>query len=204
MLPYNHKINKYISLELRNESTFVYVNNVEVSVCKHIAVDLPIRDLKELEDINSVDELSERYKRTRKDDYEIMQMISSEEEFFVHCSNIQAWAESGYDTQLLHTNIAFPLLMELSKVGDLQAKSVFKEEIVKRYRSGNKEIQQYLIKRGFLSLLTNAERELLFKSDLECIKQIEKVINGRLILKKLKEKQILSYEGVISGYSAEI
>ncbi len=47
-------------------------------------------------------------------------------EFWGHCSNLQAWAEYGYDTRLLHPNLAFPLLEKLATVGDPIAKKVFK------------------------------------------------------------------------------
>ena len=59
--------------------------------------------------------------------------MSSKTEFRANCSNLQAWVENGYDTRLLHRNLAFPLLKKLTNVGDLHAKKVFKDEIANKY-----------------------------------------------------------------------
>lgn len=62
--------------------------------------------------------------------------ITPEEEFWGHCSNLQAWVENNYDTRLLHSNIAFPLLKKLTEAGDPNTNKVFKEEIARRFESG--------------------------------------------------------------------
>nr|MDO8117051.1 hypothetical protein [Candidatus Sigynarchaeota archaeon] len=49
----------------------------------------------------------------------------------------QAWAEHDYDTRLLHSNIAFPLLKELASAGDDKAARVIDAEIESRIREGN-------------------------------------------------------------------
>ncbi len=50
-------------------------------------------------------------------------------------SSIVGWVESGYNTQVIHTNLAFPLLRELARVGDPKAKRVLKGEIHDRLLS---------------------------------------------------------------------
>jgi len=167
-----YHVNELLSLELRNDSTYVYVNNREVSICQHIAVNMSIEQIEFIDEINSVDELSELYGRTERAGN--LYIITPEEEFFVHCSNFQAWAEQGYNTKLLHSNISFPLLKRLVEAGDLIAKRVFKEEIVKRYISGSEKVQSYLSTEGYLDLLTNIERELIFKEK----KKLEKLKNN--------------------------
>lgn len=71
-------------------------------------------------------------------------------------TKLQAWYEQDYDTRLLHSNLAFPLLKKLTYCGDPFAKKVFKEEIAKRLESGFLPVVLYLIKEGYLSYL-NAE-----------------------------------------------
>jgi len=57
--------------------------------------------------------------------------------------------------------------------------------------------EEFIIKK-----LEENDRRLNYKElQILCQEEFEGV---RLILKKLKEKQIVSYEGVIPGYSAEI
>ena len=56
--------------------------------------------------------------------------INPVDEFKGHCSNIQTWFENGYNTQILHSNLSFPLLKALSRTDDPQASKIFKEEIL--------------------------------------------------------------------------
>ncbi|MFX1257954.1 MAG: leucine-rich repeat domain-containing protein, partial [Promethearchaeota archaeon] len=90
--------------------------------------------------------------------------ISPETEFWGHCSNLQAWTENEYDTRLLHSNLAFPLLKKLTESGDPLAKKVFKEEIAKRFMKGHLSVSTYLIKEGYLFYLSKEEFESILDS----------------------------------------
>ena len=76
--------------------------------------------------------------------------IDPETEFWGHCSNLQSWYKHDYDTRLLHSNLSFPLLKRLTKVGDPLANKVFKEEIAKRLASGYGTVIDYLTEEGYL------------------------------------------------------
>ena len=76
--------------------------------------------------------------------------ISPEQEFWGHCSNLQMWYEHNYDTRIFRSNLAFPLLRELTEYGDPRAKKVFKEEIAKRIESGFLNVIFYLFNEGYL------------------------------------------------------
>ena len=89
-------------------------------------------------------------------------IIPPETEFWGHCSNLQVWFENNYDTRLLHSNLAFPLLKRLTEVGDNQAKNVFNEEIVKRLRSGVFNTFLFLFETEYISYLSKDEKELVF------------------------------------------
>ena len=70
--------------------------------------------------------------------------ITPKQEFWGHCSNIQAWVECEYDTRLLHSNLSFPLLKALSDAGDQLALIRFKEEIALRLEGGYFPVILYL------------------------------------------------------------
>ncbi len=87
--------------------------------------------------------------------------ITKEQEFWAHCSNLQAWAENGYDTRLLHSNLSFPLLKKLTEVGDTKARKIFKDEIAQRFVRGYIPVMRYLFKEKFVDYLTPEEFELI-------------------------------------------
>ena len=71
--------------------------------------------------------------------------LSPEDEFWGHCSNLQAWVENNYDTRLLHRNLAFPLLKKLTTVGDAKAKKKFSQEATERFKSRSPTVQKFLV-----------------------------------------------------------
>ncbi|MBA7560781.1 hypothetical protein ES708_02412 [subsurface metagenome] len=90
--------------------------------------------------------------------------ITPEQEFWGHCSNIQAWVEHDYDTRILMRNISFPLLRELAKAGDPVASKVFKEEIALRLESGYPSVVQYLLNQGYIRYFTPSEFKTIIES----------------------------------------
>ena len=163
------KANKYILLRLEGIYTQMYVNNERFVGCARLILNISKKEVDSFDEIESIDEASEL-----SDHYLIDNEIYKEEhgklafspysydippetEFWGHCSNIQAWIENDYNTCILHSNIAFPLLKELTKAGDPKAKRVFKEEIAKRMSSGYYPTIKYLILEGYLFFLTIEE-----------------------------------------------
>ncbi|MFX1392339.1 MAG: tetratricopeptide repeat protein [Promethearchaeota archaeon] len=155
------KINKYLSLSLEGNSSIIYVNNNRFIQCKYLLLVNPQKNEKQ-KDINSIDESSELLNKKLEGKINIKDFrLSYEQEFWGHCSNLQAWDEYGYDTRLLHRNLAFPLLRKLTEAGDPQAKKVFKEEIAKRISSGYLPVIIYLIENNYLDYLNDAELQCL-------------------------------------------
>ena len=169
-----------ISLKLENGKTSLYVNGKLFNQCKYLLLEIPEKKLNLFDELDSIDEISElldksnEFKNTKKNF-----IVSPETEFWAHCSNLQAWAENGYDTRLLHRNLAFPLLKELSKTGDKLAIQRFKEEIARRYKYGNWTVRAFLFDGKYISYLS-----------------LDEIINGMLVLEdaifmeKLLETQI--------------
>lgn len=151
------QINEYLSLRLEDDRTNIYVAGKLFRQCKFLLLNIPIDKLSTLDELESIDEAAEKLDHSlepRRDVKESMYKIPPEVEFWGHCSNLQVWYEYEYNTKLLHSNLAFHLLGKLAKVGDPQAKKVFKEEIADRYNNGVESVRKYLRSMGFLQYLT--------------------------------------------------
>lgn len=169
----NFRINKYLSIKLEENKTNIYVNNKLFSQCKFLLLEIPIAEMKTFDMIASIDEVAEKLNRSLEPESGTNLEIPPEVEFWGHCSNLQVWYENNYDTRLLHSNLAFPLLERLTEVGDSQAKKVFKHEIIKRFESGilsviyfllEQDYKRYLSREEYLStILSIEEMEGLFK-----------------------------------------
>lgn len=157
----SHKINDFLSVKLENGRTEIYVMNERFMQCKFLLLNIAKETIKDYDNISSIDEAADVYDRSLEFPDKNNISISPEEEFRGHCSNLEAWAQYDYDTRLLHSNLAFPLLRKLTELGDPIAQRVFKEEIVRRYKSGYTNTIIYLTKRGYLNYLSPEEFELL-------------------------------------------
>lgn len=202
-LPYmavikEYKVSEHLSLKMQftedGKCTFIYVDDDLVNICSFILVS-PTEHSDNLASMDSIDDL-ENY-LDKSNEYNKM---PGDMEFFAHCSNLQAWHEHGYDTRLLHRNLAFPLLKKLTEAGDSQAQKVFKEEIGKRLFSGSENVATYLCKEKYIILLSDSELELLSQEASDQVKNaLENVILKLLpdigTKKKLKDKlyKFLSY-----------
>lgn len=205
------KVNQYISLRLEGENSVLYVNNERFLHCKFLLLSIPTDKISEFDEIDSIDEASEILSKKLHPEWDRTawtlqrkRAITPEVEFWGHCSNLQVWAENNYDTRLLHSNIAFPLLRKLSDIGDPRAELIFKEEIAKRLESGHKNVTLFLLSGGYLDYFTDSELSNIFftlmnenkdisleTSDL--IALVEGNINERNYKKYLFLFNILSY-----------
>ncbi|MFX1236681.1 MAG: hypothetical protein ACFFAS_18920 [Promethearchaeota archaeon] len=91
-------------------------------------------------------------------------MISPEEEFWGHCSSLKAWAEHEYNTDLLDSRLAFPLLKELIQAGDNVAKKVLKREIIRKIKLGYDYTIKALDLNGCFRCLSKEELAEAFNS----------------------------------------
>lgn len=157
------KINKHLSLKLENSQTHIYVNGHRFRQCKYLLINIPLDEVDEYKEIDSIDEASEKLSGIMEFNRNCLK-ISPETEFIAHCSNLQAWAEHNYDTRLLEKRLAFPLLKALMRGGDLQAKKVFKEEIAFRLESGYIPVIEYLVGYNYLRFFSQDELAIIFKN----------------------------------------
>lgn len=166
------KINELVDLRLIDGRTYIYVNNKEFLICARLLLNIPIDRIQEANEIKSIDEAAEVFKQSLWQNRIVEgpmarpsrfqnNTITPEEEFKGHCSNIQAFFENGLSTDILASNIAFPLLKKLVNLGYEPAMKVFKEEIVIRFNEGTHNSRMFLYKGGYLNYLKREERQAL-------------------------------------------
>ena len=113
------KVNDLITLKLEENETHIYIEGKRFRQCKKIILEIPIENITELKELKSIDELVDKQENFSEN---LKDVITPEAEFWGHCSNIQVWVENNYQTKLLHRELAFPLLIELTNAGDQKAK----------------------------------------------------------------------------------
>lgn len=184
-------INDHLELRLENSKTNIYVNNNLFIQCKYLLLNASIEEIDNLNDINSIDEavvnLNRSFEFSRHDKI----TISPKVQFWGHCSNLQAWYENTYNSCLIHSNLAFPLLRKLTEAGDLLAKKAFKEEIAKRFENGHLGTVQFFVYNNYLNFLNKVELECLFEQSSPNL--IENVLNQ---LNKLMISTLTNYRTI--------
>ena len=108
------KINKYLTVKLIDREVYTYVNNERFLQCRHALMSIPTENLEDYEGFDSIDDIIE-YSRKRGHYHGAYNQLSPEIEYMVHCSNLQAWVETNYDTRILHSNLSFPLLQKIAE-----------------------------------------------------------------------------------------
>ena len=182
------KVNDLLTLKIEDNKTFIYIKGKKFIQCMRLFLQIPPQKSNLYEEIESIDEATEIFDKFllenrivegkfQKPVIDFNNTITPEQEFWGHCSNIQAWVECGYDTRLLHSNLSFPLLKALSDTGDQLALLRFKEEIALRLEGGYFPVILYLIKENYLRYLPpDYLRDLRIKISGAFIPEIFKVL----------------------------
>lgn len=186
------KINNNLTLKLENGDINIYIGKKYFIQCTRLILEIPKKELKAYNNIESIDEAAEVYDHYVHEHHvlkdnglpevendEDFSLIEPEEEFWGHCSNLQVWSEHDYDTRLLKANLAFPLLEGLAKAGDKLAQIKFKEEILKRLLSGSESVIEYLFVESYLDYLSNEEllTGLLEANEADLLMAIQRKLN---------------------------
>ncbi|MFX0033936.1 MAG: Rab family GTPase [Candidatus Hermodarchaeota archaeon] len=169
------EINQYITLKLEHGRTFIYINGRMFIQCIRLILNIPKNDVPLYDEVESIDEAAKLYNKHLYQNRVVTgpgalpvpeqnHDITPEQEFWAHCSNIQAWVENDYDTRILMSNISFPLLRQLTRAGDPKAKKVYKEEIALRLESGYPSVVQYLLLQGYIAELNPTELQAIIES----------------------------------------
>ena len=144
------RINEFLKLRLEDGRTNIYIKGKLFRQCKFLLININDNNIEDFEDISSIDDAENRLDHSLEERELKVYGLLPEEEFWAHCSNLEAWVRHKYDTRLLHRNLAFSMLKALTDAGDQVAKAVFEEEIIKRFESGHPTIVKYLIRMGYI------------------------------------------------------
>ncbi len=155
------RINKFLDLRFEDGRTNIYVNNELFKHCKYILLSISVDNFDYINEINSIDDAIEIIDGSTEFIGHTFEDFTPEMFFWAHCSNLQVWYENNYNTCLLHSNLSFPLLKELTKAGDLKAKKIFKDEIAKRFESNNTTVIKFLLYSGYLKNLKKEELKIV-------------------------------------------
>jgi len=158
---YQFRINRFITLKLVNNKTIIYINGEDFIQCHYLLLSKNVDEVKNIMLLESIDQLEAQLDKTMEISGGGKLNIPPETEFWAHCSNMQVWAEYGYNTKMLHRNIAFPLLKRLTEAGDPIARRVLKEEIAKRFEGGFEPVVKYLIIEGYMEYFSSEELEII-------------------------------------------
>lgn len=153
-----YKINDIITLKLIGDETKIFIKKKEFIQCKYLLLTIQKEDIQTYEKIKNIDELIP-FLDTSMEFSD--RQIDPETEFLGHCSNIQAFFDNDMNTDILHSNIAFPLLKKLVDVGYKPAEFKLKEEIARRWNEGNNITKLYLFNEEYFKYLNNEEQEVL-------------------------------------------
>ncbi|MFX0070997.1 MAG: DNRLRE domain-containing protein [Candidatus Hermodarchaeota archaeon] len=205
------EINEYITLKLVNGRTFIFVNGKRFIQCIRLILNIPTEDAHLYDEVESIDEAAKLHNKYVFQNRIVRgrmaapvpnqrHNITPEQEFWGHCSNIQAWVEHDYDTRILMSNISFPLLRELTKVGDPKAKRVYKEEIALRLESGFPSVVQYLLTQGYIQVFSPSE----FKTILESTSLIKNISSEPKILFQFLRSSFLKFPTVLKDIILQI
>lgn len=165
------RVNELITLKLENGQTHIYLENEPFRQCKFLLLEIPVDKVCSLDALDSIDEAVEGLDKSME---RAPIGVPAEVRFWAHCSNLQVWAENNYNTALLHSNLSFPLLKKLHKLGDPIAKKYFKEEVAKRLASGHVPVVHYLLVEGYLEGFDQLESEVIFRQLESFLTTIEK------------------------------
>ncbi len=189
------RINEFLSLRLEGEWTNIYVGKVQFRQCTILLLNISTDEMSTLDEIESIDEAAEKVGASIENSMDLYKFIPPETEFWGHCSNLQVWYEHDYDTRLIHSNLAFPLLRKLTEAGDPLAKIVFKTEIVKRYKNGTDATRDFLEIEKFLLYLPVDERLhlILDKENFKALVELSEEILPYVIADSAKDYTILDF-----------
>ena len=140
-----YHVNEFISLKLTSRSTFIYVNEQIFSGCKYLLISIPLESMEDWDHYDSMDEIIAATNRSRGKGMNTepkAEALTPEEAFIGHCSNLQAWAENGYDYRLLDTRLSIPIII---KIMEGLVKSKEKEKFRRFFHEAVGSIDSYII-----------------------------------------------------------
>lgn len=181
-----YKVNDYITLKQEGEKTNIYIKNRLFRQCSYVLIKKTSNDLEELLTLLSIDELKDKNLENILEEQPNSIDIDKKTEFWVHCSNLQAWVENDYNTNLLHSNLAFPLLKRLWQLNAPAAVNKFENELIRRFKEGYLNTVLYLLLEGYFNFIQKNNRStVLLEKNSELKRNIKKGLKKESIEKEI-------------------
>ena len=159
------RINPWLIARLEGNTTVLYVGGKPFNQCMQLSLHIPRRDFNRTKDLDQVDWTGDAHAALSKGRSWQPEgkhvRVEPETEFWGHCSYLQAWYEHGYDTKLLNSRVAFPLLKSLAKAGDPEARRAFIKELLEQLRGSYPLVTEFLLR----YVVTITEDEDLFQDE---------------------------------------
>jgi hypothetical protein len=162
-------LNEYLKLKYEDGRSNVYVKDDYFRQCAYLLINIAKDEIEDFDEIVSIDDVENKLSHELHglSNIQIKEKnygIDPKQEFIAHCSNMQAWVENDYNTQILHRTIAFPLLKKLVEVGDLKAKRAYKEELAHRLESNELNVVLFFIDNKHLKDLNPEELRIIINN----------------------------------------
>jgi hypothetical protein len=159
-------LNEYLKIKYENGQTNIYIKDGYFRQCTYLLINIAKDEVEDFDEIVSIDDVENKLSHELHGVSNIKRKeknygIDPKQEFIAHCSNMQAWVENDYNTQILHRTIAFPLLKKLVQVGDPKAKKAYKEELAYRLEANELNVVIFFIENGYLKDLDRDELEII-------------------------------------------
>ena len=85
------RVNKFVTIKLEDTETVIYVAGERFDQCKFLLLEIPIESIQNLNELDSIDEVSEGLDRMLEGMGDEFSIIPPEVEYWAHCSNLQVW-----------------------------------------------------------------------------------------------------------------
>ena len=159
-------LNDYLKIKYEDGNTNIYVKDDYFRQCAYLLINIAKDEVEDFDEIVSIDDVEnklshELHGRSNVTSKEVIYGIDPKQEFIAHCSNMQAWVENDYNTQILHRTIAFPLLKKLVQVGDPKAKRAYKEELAHRLEANELNVVIFFLENKYLADFDEEELEII-------------------------------------------
>ncbi|MHA1683219.1 MAG: leucine-rich repeat domain-containing protein [Promethearchaeota archaeon] len=134
-----YNVSDLIELWLVVNDTFIIVDGKVLNMCKHLAITMDDAMLEATADLETIDDIISMAKKLvpeREMRRKVRELVSGEEEFWAHCSNVQAWYDMGYDMRVIDSRLGARILEAMSEAGDPNAKQIFQTQMRDRLEAG--------------------------------------------------------------------
>ncbi|KKM73097.1 hypothetical protein LCGC14_1413870 [marine sediment metagenome] len=190
------KVDKHITLRLtgiKHKKTIIIVDDEEFMQCKYLLIVNP-QEKRNLKEIRSIDEAGELLSGELERELKPGDLgITPDEEFWGHCSNLQAWVENDYNINIIHTNLAFPLLKKIAEKGSKKAREKLREVVIEILEGKNLIKIKHMLEEDYFKFFSWEEFKDLYRifSD-----------TSKIGKSKMSIKEIRIYVELFSDFSA--